>query len=116
MHASSILPRLRLVAAVSFVSLSSLAAAQTGTPVTPSTCVSPGDIPSPRPGMNTAENFQKKVDAYGVCLKAYVAEQRAAADASITLARAHQDAANEAINAYNDYVTKLNAQQEKANK
>lgn len=121
MNASSTLSRIRLAAGATFLTLSTFAVAQTPAPgtapaVAGPACESPGDLPkAPKPGMNTMDNFQKKVDAYGKCLKDYVAVQRTKAEASMAEAKAHQDAANEAVGKYNDYVTALNEQAKKAN-
>jgi len=124
MIASTPRSNLRVAAAAALLSLSSLAFAQTppaapaapAPPVPAPTCESPGALPTAKPGMNTADNFQKKVDNYGTCMKAYVAEHRTAAEAAVAAARAHQDAANEAVGKYNDYVNALNEQQAKANR
>jgi hypothetical protein len=127
MIASTPRSNLRIAAATALLSLSSLAFAQTQPapaapaapvpPVAAPTCESPGDLPTTvKPGMNTVDGFQKKVDNYGNCMKAYVAEHRTAAETAVATARAHQDAANEAVSKYNNYVNALNEQQAKLNK
>ena len=126
MIASTPRSNLRIAAATALLSMSSLAFAQTQpAPAAPAasvpavaapTCESPGDLPTAKPGMNTVDGFQKKVDNYGNCMKAYVAEHRTAAETAVATARAHQDAANEAVSKYNNYVNALNEQQAKANK
>ena len=49
---------------------------------------------------NVQRNFQRDVDAYKACMKAY-ADERAAA------AKAHMDAGNAAINEYNETIKAL---------
>jgi|GEM_PF-2184825 len=117
-------PNLHTAVAIALLSLSSAALSQTPPaapaaavpPIAASTCESPGDLPTVRPGMNTVDAFQKKVDAYGACMKAYVAEHRTAAETAIATAKAHQDVANAAVEKYNNYVNALNEQQAKANR
>ena len=73
----------------------------------------PTDVPKhkcePKPQMpgqrmmqepNVQRNFQRDVDAYKACMKAY-ADERAAA------AKAHTDAGNAAINEYNETMKAL---------
>jgi hypothetical protein len=59
-------------------------------------------LPGPRMMQepNVRKNFQKEVDSYKNCMKAY-ADERAAA------AKAHTDAGNAAINEYNDTMKAL---------
>ena len=119
MNASTTLSSFRLVAGAALLSLSTLVAAQTAAaPTVPAAdCTSPGEYPvNVKPGMNTIDAFQKKVEAYGKCMKDYVAVQRTKAEESIALAKAHQDAANDVVGKYNDYITSINEQAKKANK
>src|SRR3954468_740048 len=54
--------------------------------------------------------FEREIKAYGDCVKAYVAERQAAANALQAQAKAHADAANAAILEYNALMKKINEQ------
>ena len=96
------------LAAALLLGFAAAAAAQAPAPV---------DVPkhkcAPKPEMpgarmmqepNVQKNFQREVDLYKNCMKAY-ADERAAA------AKAHMDAGNAAINEYNDTMKALQEQQ-----
>src|SRR3954451_3026092 len=82
-----------------------------------------GDIPQPKcgtppalPGERMMEDntirrrFEREIKTYGDCVKAYVAERQAAANALQSQAKAQADAANVAINEYNALMKKINEQ------
>ena len=74
-----------------------------------------GQVP-PMPGERMMEDrtirnrFEREVKTYGDCVKAYVAERQASAQALNTQAKAHADAANAAVIEYNAVLKKLNEQ------
>src|SRR3954454_22782510 len=74
----------------------------------------PAEVPKPNcstppnlPGEKMMEDntirrrFEREVKAYGDCVKAYVGERQASANALQSQAKAQADAANAAINEYN---------------
>ena len=73
-------------------------------------CPTPGNVPKPQPGMNTAEKFQKKVEDYKKCVNTYSMSLRAQATDHAQTAKAYSDASNAAIESYNTYVNMLNEQ------
>jgi len=72
-----------------------------------------GTVP-PMPGERMMEDttirrrFEREVKVYGDCVKAYVAERQASAQALQAQAKAHADAANAAVIEYNATLKKLN--------
>jgi hypothetical protein len=81
------------------------------------------EIPAPKcgtpptlPGEKMMEDstirrrFEREIKTYGDCVKAYVSERQAAANALQAQAKAHADAANVAINDYNALMKKINEQ------
>ena len=52
--------------------------------------------------------FEREMKTYGECVKAYVAERQAAANALQAQAKAHLDAGNAAVVEYNATMKKLN--------
>ena len=79
------------------------------------------DIPPPKcgaaptlPGERMMEDpsirrrFEREMKTYGDCVKAYVGERQASAQALQQQAKAHADAANAAVNEYNALLKKLN--------
>ena len=95
-----------------------VATAQTAAPAPAATpvvvpamdCPTPGDVPKPVAGMNTAERFQKKVDDYKKCVNTYSMALRTQAIEHQQTAKAYSDASNAAIEGYNAYVNKINEQ------
>ena len=75
-----------------------------------------GQVP-PMPGERMMEDqtirrrFEREVKTYGDCVKAYVAERQASAQALNNQAKAHAEAANAAVIEYNAVLKKLNEQQ-----
>lgn len=98
----------RLIFTASIVALSLGAAAQTPPPATaaaplvaPNTCVKPeysGRLASD-PKMT---NFNRQFKAYGECVKAYVEQNKAIAEAATA-------AANRVVDEYNNYTADVNA-------
>ena len=84
-------------AAALLIGLSAAASAQTPTDVPKHKCEPKPMMPGPRmmEEPNVRRNFQKDVDTYRGCMKAY-ADERAAT------AKAHTDAGNAAITEYNE--------------
>jgi hypothetical protein len=90
------------VAAAALLLLAGAAQAQTPTDVPKHKCDPKPQLPGARMMQegNTAKNFQREVDAFRACMKAY-ADERAAA------AKAHTEAGNAAITEYNDTMKAL---------
>ncbi len=92
------------------------AVAQTPTAATPDVavptmnCDNPGTAPLDRAGA-AMTRFIKRVEDYKVCVNAYTAAQSAKANDYAAMSRAYGDAANKAIDGYNDYINALNASQ-----
>lgn len=101
------------------VAVSSPAFGQATAPVTPTVtpapnCVKPGDPPPvDAPNLARAANEQRKTQwttgmrAYLDCIKAFVAEQQAAAAPRIRASNAGIEEFNKSMKAYNDYVDLL---------
>lgn len=73
-------------------------------------CENPGTAPLDRAGA-AMTRFIKRVEDYKVCVNAYTAAQSAKANEYAAMSRAYGDAANKAIDGYNDYINALNASQ-----
>lgn len=92
----------KILAASMVACLAAAAQAQTPTDVPKHKCDPKPQLPGARMMQegNTAKNFQREVDAYRACMKAY-ADERAAA------VKAHTEAGNSAINEYNETMKAL---------
>ncbi len=71
-------------------------------------CDNPGTAPLDRAGSQMTR-FIKRVDDYKLCVNAYTAAQGAKAQEYAAMSRAYEDAANKAIDGYNEYINALNA-------
>jgi hypothetical protein len=101
------------------VAVSSPAFGQAAAPVTPTVtpapnCAKPGDPPPvDAPNLARAANEQKKsqwtagMRTYLECVKAFVAEQQAAAAPHIRASNAGIEEYNKAMKSYNDYIDLL---------
>jgi hypothetical protein len=90
------------LAALLLAGASAIAAAEQPPEIPKHKCEPKPVLPGPRMMQepNVRKNFQKEVETYKNCMKAY-ADERAAA------AKAHTDAGNAAINEYNDTMKAL---------
>ena len=74
------------------------------------TCGTPPTLPGERMMEDNTirRRFERETKTYGDCVKAYVAERQAAANALQNQAKAQAEAANTAINEYNAAMKKYN--------
>ena len=105
-----------LAAGVLAYSLAAPAFAQQPPAVADVPAVKCGEVPK-LPGERMMEDpsirrrFERDIKTYGECVKAYVAERQASANALQAQAKAHAEAANAAVNDYNAVLKKLNDSQ-----
>lgn len=103
-----------LVACASAASAQQAASGSTNPSAVPAmNCEKPGDSAGIEPSNAQQQRFQKKVDAYKVCVNDYAKAMGAKANEYVDLARSYSNAANGAIESYNAYVTALNEKQKR---
>jgi hypothetical protein len=102
----------------SIVSAPAVSWAQTSVPALPASakhsCVKPDDHPGRLASDNQRRAWTRQVNNYLNCLKAYVADQQAAAKPFQDAAKVHIDAANAAIEEYNSSAKAFREQQDQA--
>ena len=89
--------------------------AQSPAPVAPATDIPPMKCEAPKmPGERMMEDttirkrFERDVKAYGECVKGWVSERQATAEALQKAAKANVEAGNAAVNDYNALMAKFN--------
>lgn len=79
-------------------------------------CAKPDDHPGRLASDQRRRGWDKEVIAWQECMKAYVAEKQAKADAAVKVANAAVAESNAAVNEYNDTVKVIQAQVDAAAK
>ena len=113
--------RVLLIAAALTLAPAAMAADNTPAPAatTPTETVAPTTCEKPQLEFDAAgklkntKDLQPKATAYQNCTDAYVTQQKQAVQASEAAAKAHRDAANDAVQQFNSFAAELSAAQQK---
>jgi hypothetical protein len=70
-------------------------------------CEKPGDAPL-QPTYDQQKRYDKKRESYKECVMKYVGEMKKQADAEFEVSKKYQDAANGAIEEYNNWANQVN--------
>jgi len=107
----------RSLAAVALAATAHIALAQTAAPA-PAAAAPKCEKPDPHPGRLASDmkrkQWTKEVNDWQACMKVYIGEIGAKADAAVKAANAAVAESNAAISAYNEAVKDLQAQAEAA--